>query len=343
MRHMLWMAVLAACSGEPKPSAPASVPATTAAAAVQPAARRINPRLLRRFPPLGSSMGAPAPAQLVNLGRQLFYDRRLSRDLDLSCNSCHRLDSYGVDGEVTSIGANGKRGRRNSPSVFHSAGQFAQFWDGRALTIETQATMPIFNPDEMAIASPEVLVARLRAIPDYLAAFEASFPGGDPVTVENVASALAAFERGLVTPSRWDRFLTGDETALTDREVEGFKVFSDLGCVVCHTGELIGGTSYQRAGAIEPWPNQTDPGRFEVTNSEADRMMFKVPSLRNVAKTAPYFHDGSSRTLDGAVRVMARHQLGVDLSDSETGAVVAWLGSLSGDIPSTYIKEPALP
>jgi cytochrome c peroxidase len=344
MLRSWWLLVaLAACDADAK-SAPAHLEARVdAVATTAPAARQVNPRLLRRFRPLGASPGPAAMPAMVNLGRQLFYDPRLSRDRDVSCNSCHRLDHYGVDNEVTSKGADGKRGRRNSPTVFHAAGQFVQFWDGRSPDIDAQAGVPILAIDEMDMASPETVTTRLHAIPEYVAAFDAAFPGGDAVTFANVGAALGAFERGLVAPSRWDHYLGGEQSALTDQEIDGFKSFSDLGCVTCHTGELIGGTSYQRAGAINAWPNQRDLGRYEVTKVETDRMVFKVPTLRNVAKTAPYFHDGEAKTLEEAVRMMAHHQLDVELSDAEVANIVAWLGTLTGELPAAYIKQPTLP
>jgi cytochrome c peroxidase len=163
------------------------------------------------------------------------------------------------------------------------------------------------------------------------------------VTFDNVGKALGAFERKLTTPSRWDDYLRGNQNALTGPEVEGLKVFTNVGCMVCHTGEFVGGAMYQKVGVVDPWPNQKDQGRFEVTKQEVDRMMFKVPTLRNVAKTAPYFHDGSVATLDAAVRTMGRHQLGLKLSDREVASIVAWLGSLTGKLPEDYIEEPALP
>jgi cytochrome c peroxidase len=347
IRWTLCLGALVACSGEPGTS-------TKTAAPVQPTAARkaadpdgaslVNPRLLRRFQPLRATMSAtPLDERQVALGRQLFFDRRLSRDRDLSCNSCHTLDRYGVDGDKTSKGANGKRGRRNSPTVFHAAGQFVQMWDGRSPDVEAQATMPILEETEMAMASPDTLLARLREVPGYVRSFADAFPGTTTITIDQVGRALAAFERGLATPSRWDRFLTGDQQALSAREIEGFKTFTDLGCMSCHTGELLGGSMYQRAGLVEPWPNQQDLGRYEVTKLESDRMMFKVPSLRNVTKTAPYFHDGAAATLEEAVRMMGHHQLGVDLTNDEITSIIAWLASLTGDLPAAYIKEPALP
>jgi cytochrome c peroxidase len=181
-------------------------------------------------------------------------------------------------------------------------------------------------------------------MPGYVGAFTAAFPGeASPITYDNVGKALGAFERRLVTPSRWDRYLEGDRTALTREEIAGFKLFADVGCVTCHTGELVGGSMFQKAGFAKPWPNQADQGRFEITHLDADRMMFKVPSLRNVAKTAPYFHDGSAKTLFDAVEMMSDHQIEDTLKPEEIRLVTVWLETLTGQIPEEYIREPQLP
>lgn len=309
--------------------------------------RGFNPRLLRRFKPLRDRLdgpdGAPSKA-MVDLGRMLYFDKRLSKNQDVSCNSCHQLDRYGVDNESTSKGHRGQRGGRNSPTVYNAAGYFVQFWDGRAPTVEEQAKGPILNPLEMAMPNAETVVALLKSIPGYVSAFEEAFPGEkDAVTYDHVGRAIGAFERGLVTPSRWDRYLSGDKEALSKEEVEGLKVFTDVGCMVCHTGELLGGNSYQRAGAVEPWPTNSDPGRFAVTKNPSDKMSFKVPTLRNVEKTAPYFHDGSAASMEEAVAMMGRHQLGLELEKEEIDSIVAWLKSLTGKLPVDYIKQPALP
>jgi cytochrome c peroxidase len=308
----------------------------------------VNPRLLRRFKPLRKSLAlANAPAAsdaMTDLGRMLFFDKRLSRDLDLSCNSCHRLDKYGVDNEPTSVGANGARGRRNSPTVFHAAGHFTAFWDGRAPSVEEQAKGPILNPAEMAMPDAATVVARLEKIAGYVTAFRAAFPDdAAPLSYDNLGRAIGAFERNLVTPSRWDKYLAGNKTALSSQEVSGFKLFTDLGCMTCHTGELVGGSMFQKVGIANPWPNQSDVGRFEVTQLASDRMLFKVPSLRDVTKTAPYFHDGSAKTLEEAVRMMARHQIGEELTDDDVTSIVAWLGALTGELPAAYIQAPKLP
>lgn len=319
----------------------------TARAAERPNRASVNPRLLRRFDPLRAEVASednPITLDKIELGRMLFFEKRLSKNHDLSCISCHLLDKYGVDGEPTSPGHKGQRGTRNSPTVYNAATLFAQFWDGRADTVEAQAIAPILNPIEMALPDAETGVKVLKSMPEYVAAFERAFPDDqDPVTLVNVGKAMGAFERRLTTPSRWDDYLRGNETALTEAEIEGFKVFTNVGCMVCHTGEAVGGAMYQKAGVVDAWPNQKDQGRFEVTKQEVDRMMFKVPTLRNIAMTAPYFHDGSVATLDGAVRVMGKHQLGLDLSQREVSSIVAWLGSLTGKLPEDYIKAPELP
>jgi cytochrome c peroxidase len=302
---------------------------------------------LRRFKPVRKSLelsSTPASTALTDLGRMLFFDKRLSRDNDLSCNSCHRLDQFGVDNEPTSVGAKGQRGRRNSPTVFNAAGHFTSFWDGRAGNVEEQAKGPILNPAEMAMPDAAAVVTVLQKIPGYAAAFRNAFPGdASPITYDNVGRAIGAFERNLVTPSRWDRYLAGDRQALATDEIAGLKLFTDLGCMTCHTGEFVGGSMFQKAGIAAPWPNQKDQGRYELTKLDSDRMLFKVPSLRNVAKTAPYFHDGSAATLEEAIEMMARHQIGEELSASDAKSIASWLTSLTGEVAVAYIQPPQLP
>jgi cytochrome c peroxidase len=305
---------------------------------------RVNPRLLRRFKVVANQVAPPqTTAAQVDLGRLLWFDSRLSKGGDISCDSCHTLASYGIDGRKTSLGFGGQRGRRNAPTVYNAAEHFVMFWDGRARDVEEQATGPILNAAEMAMTEAAVLSV-LHGIPGYVDRFAQAFPGeGDPITMKNIGRAIGAFERGLVTRSRWDDYLAGNEAALTPEEVEGLRVFLNVGCMGCHTGPQVGASMYQTAGFVEPWPNQSDLGRFEITRNPTDRMVFKVPSLKNIAKTGPYFHDGSASTLPEAVRIMGRHQLGVELSESEVGSIVAFLGALTGDIPGPYIAEPELP
>ena len=339
-------AAAAAPAAAAEPADPA-VPADPAAPALR-APADLNPRLFRRFKPVRETFllaNAPAAtAPQIDLGRMLFFDKRLSRDHDLSCNSCHLLDHYGVDNQTTSVGAKGVRGRRNSPTVYQAAGQFTSFWDGRVTNVEEQAKMPILNPAEMAMPDEASVTARLQHIPGYVAAFRAAFPKDlEPMNYDNVGRAIGAFERKLVTPARWDRFLAGNRRVLVPQEIAGLKLFMDLGCMTCHTGELLGGTMFQKAGVAGVWPNQADQGRYEVTKLPSDRMLFKVPSLRNVARTAPYFHDGSAKTLEEAVALMARTQVGEELNRSDVAAIVSWLGSLTGELPTKYIEPPQLP
>jgi cytochrome c peroxidase len=307
-----------------------------------PSNEEISPRILRRFAVLEPDL-TPRSAALIDLGRLLYYEPRLSRTGQISCNSCHLLDRYGTKGSPASTGVDGQTGTRNAPSTFHASGQFVQFWDGRAATIEDQVKVPLVAAKEMGM-QPAQAVAVLTGIDGYGTAFAAAFPGDPaPITFDHIAKAIGAFERGLTTPSRWDRYLAADRAALTSVEKEGAKAFANIGCLVCHTGPYIGGSMFEKVGARTPWPDQKDRGRRNVTGDPADDMLFKVPSLRNVAETAPYFHDGSAATLDQAVRWMGQYQLGVELGADEVTQLVAWLGSLTGDLPKEYIAKPVLP
>lgn len=297
-------------------------------------------------PPSMPSEANPATPAKVELGRMLFYDPRLSKDGKVSCNSCHDLANYGVDGKPVSTGFGGQKGGRNSPTVYNAAGQALQFWDGRAPNVEEQAKGPVLNPVEMAMASGDEVVAALKAIPGYAPLFRRAFPGAaaDPITFDNAALAIGAFERGLVTRgSRWDRFMKGERAALSEAEFQGHHEFMHSGCATCHNGPYVGGATLQKLGAKERWPAENDPGRLAVTKAETDRMVFKVPTLRNAAKTGPYFHDGQVATLDEAVRLMGKHQLGIELAPERVNRIVAWLNTLTGEIPRDYIKPPKLP
>lgn len=304
-------------------------------------------RSLERFAILPAAMpsqGQPPSDELIALGRMLYYEPRLSRDQNISCNSCHPLSRYGADGQPTSVGFKGQHGARNSPSVYNAAAQTAQFWDGRAANVEEQAKGPMLNPVEMAMPSAKAVVAVLESMPEYTAAFRQAFPGDkNPVTFDHAAEAIGAFERKLVTPARWDRFVQGDEAALTAEEKRGFQAFLDAGCSTCHSGALLGGTSFQKLGNAKPYPDSADPGRYDVTKNDADRMYFKVAPLRNIAATAPYFHNGKLATLQEAVSQMAEYQLGKQLNAADVDSIVKWLNTLTGELPAEYIKEPALP
>ncbi|MEK0445363.1 MAG: hypothetical protein RLZZ399_684 [Verrucomicrobiota bacterium] len=271
-------------------------------------------------------------AALVSLGKSLFFEKQLSANNSQSCNSCHSVDQNrgGVDNEPTSPGAFGKRGGRNSPTVLNAGFHLAQFWDGRAPSLEAQAKGPILNPIEMAIPNDGEAVRKIKAIDSYNQAFAQAFPGQkDPITYDNIANAIAAFERTLVTRDRLDDFLKGSDSALSAAELEGLNTFVSTGCVSCHNGPLLGANSYQKMGAVNPYPNTEDLGREAVTKAAEDRFKFKVPSLRNIALTAPYFHDGKAATLEDAVRQMAWLQLGRKLEDSQVKAIATFLNSLT--------------
>jgi cytochrome c peroxidase len=310
------------------------------------AAEEIGPEHLWMFSPLGSV--APATgvvAEKVNLGRRLYYETHLSTNNSLSCNSCHDLGKYGVDpGQAVSTGHNGKQGGRNSPTVYNAVLQFAQFWDGRAPTLAAQASGPMMNPVEMGMSGPQAVLAVLHANPDYVKQFQRAYPGEkDAVTMENVTDAIATFESRLLTPSRWDDYLHGNTQALTEAEKNGLRVYIDSGCGACHAGTGMGGNSYQKLGAFKDWPDETsDRGRFAVTGELRDSMYFKVPMLRNVEETGPWFHDGKVNSLAEAVRLMGEYQTGRKLSEEQIRSIVTFLHALTGPIPRDYVQpQPA--
>jgi len=308
----------------------------------------IDESLLPAFgalPDVMASPDNPITDDKITLGRALYYETRLSASNEISCNTCHVLSGDGADSKRTSIGHKKQAGKRNAPTVYNAAGHFVQFWDGRAKTIEDQAKGPITNPVEMAMQDEKSVLGELRKVKWYREQFAKTFPGskGDPINMDNLAKAIGAFERKLVTPSRWDKFLKGDKNALTAQEKAGFKKFTDTGCNTCHAGPYVGGAMFQKLGLVKPWPKQDDLGRYEVTKQDVDKMMFKVPSLRNVEKTSPYFHDGSVASLEEAVKLMAHHQLGKELTDADAQSIIAFLKTLTGEIPKDYVAEYKVP
>ncbi len=325
-----------ACKGkEQEASAPARP--TTSTEVLQ--ARALFGPLPSRF----DSPANPTSPEKVALGRLLYFEPRMSLSQTLSCNSCHRVDRAGVDGERFSKGHQGKLGGRNSPSVFNAAGQIAQFWDGRAPTVEEQAKGPVLNPVEMAMPDATYVLSVLRSIPGYEAAFHAAFPGdADPINFDNFGRAIGAFERGLVTPTRFDEMLGGKDDALDVAERAGLAQFISSGCAGCHTGPLVGGSMYMKLGLMQPYANTADPGRYGVTKNEGDRYFFKVPSLRNVTKTGPYFHDGSIPELPTAIKEMGRLQLNAELTEAQVASIQTFLATLSGEPPANYVEEPPL-
>jgi cytochrome c peroxidase len=302
---------------------------------------------LKSFAPLPEAVPAAEglPSEdMVTLGRMLFFEPRLSKSQKISCNSCHNLATYGVDNQPTSDGHKGQKGTRNSPTVYNAAAHFAQFWDGRAPDVEAQAKGPVLNPVEMAMPTEPGVVKVLGSMPEYVQAFKRAFPkDARPVNYDNMARAIGAFERRLMTPSRWDALLRGDPSALTPAEQVGFKTFMAAGCQSCHAGALLGGTFYQKLGVVKPFPRTADRGREMVTKNAGDQGVFKVPSLRNVEKTGPYFHDGGTASLEQAVHEMAEYQLGQTLTDEQTRQIVDFLKVLTGKIDPAYIAPPVLP
>jgi cytochrome c peroxidase len=269
----------------------------------------------------------------IELGKALYFDTRLSENHSQSCNTCHRVDDgfAGMDNEPTSPGAFAKRGDRNSPTVFNAGFHLAQFWDGRAEDLVEQAKGPVLNPVEMAMPSEAVVIERLKAAPDYERLFRQAFPGeSDPMNYDNMARAIAAFERTLISRDRFDDFLNGQDTALSSVEKEGLKFFMDYGCTTCHNGPVMGANAYHKSGLVNPYEFEKDKGRFDATQDEDDLHKFKVPSLRNVALTYPYFHDGRVPDLHDAVKRMGWMQLGMELSSADVDRVVAFFQSLNG-------------
>jgi cytochrome c peroxidase len=267
----------------------------------------------------------------IRLGRKLYNETKMSINGTQSCNSCHRLDENraGVDNEPTSPGAEGKRGGRNSPTTLNAGLHIAQFWDGRAPDLAAQAKGPVMNPIEMGMPSEEAALEQLKKA-GYEELFKKVFPdAAQPLTYDNYAEAVAAFERTLITRDRFDDFLGGKENALTESEKKGLQAFLNIGCADCHQGALLGGDRYEKMGEAKEYANTEDLGRFEVTKKDEDKFVFKVPSLRNIALTAPYFHDGKAVTLGDAVSQMADLQVGEELSDEQVTAIVAFLGALS--------------
>ncbi len=314
-----------------------------------PANKEADPRRIRLskqsaqlFAPLPQREVAENQAR-VDLGRMLFFDPRLSKAGDISCNSCHQLTNYGVDNQPTSAGHEDRRGTRNSPTVYNAALHESQFWDGRASSLIEQIRIQVLNPAEMAMPSEGFVVAVLATIPGYVEKFQAAFPQGDPaLSFENMAAAIASFEQGLLTPDRFDAFMKGELNALSDPELNGLETFIEIGCASCHSGPALGGNMFRKMGLVEPYPSE-DQGRFAITGNDDDRHVFKVPGLRNVAKTAPYLHDGSVTRLVDSVHLMARHQLGLELSDADAASISMFLESLTGTPDADYIAAPDLP
>lgn len=304
---------------------------------------------------------APAPGnnpiteEKILLGKTLYFDPRLSKDGSISCNSCHNVMAGGEDNRPFSSGVGGKLGGRSSPTVWNSVFMSVQFWDGRASTLEDQAKGPLTNPVEMAMPNHDVVVSRIKDIPGYKTMFDKAFGRNTKIDIEKVAKAIATYERTLITPNaRFDKYIEGDKKSLTEQELKGFETMKTVGCFACHSGPNFAGPQlpvgvgfYQKfptfpGSSYDAKYNLTaDKGRFDVTKKEEDAHMFRVPTLRNIALTAPYFHNGSVTSLEEAVKVMAKTQLNKDLKKEEVNNIVAFLKTLTGEIPQQI--APVLP
>ena len=329
MKHITWIVI-------------ASLLGTTATVFADDSERLIR-RANRYFSPLPAAMpGAENDApERIALGKKLYFEKRLSINDTQSCASCHRLEDgfAGVDNLPVSPGARGEQGTRNSPTVLNAGWQDSQFWDGRAADLVEQAKGPILNPIEMGMPDEQTVEEKVRGIAEYQRAFALAFPGNEPaITYQNIAEAIAAFERTLITPSRFDDFMNGDAGALSVAEQRGLNDFIRIDCKSCHDGKLLGGDAYEPLGKENPYENQVDPGIYALTKDEDDRMVFKVSPLRNVALTAPYFHDGKIKTLDEAVRKMGKLQLDKELTDQQTSDITSFLKALTDKRREQYVN-----
>jgi cytochrome c peroxidase len=349
-RSLLLVLLLAAACEEkknpqPQPTETPAEPTTNAAA---PAAPKYDPAQLANFSPLPAKLELPdnpLTDDKVALGRQLYFDARLSKGQDVSCNSCHDLAKGGADGEALSTGTKKQKTKFNAPTIYNAAGGFKQGWAGRAATFEEFVLEHTAEPAVFASDAKRTTDV-ISSIPAYAASFKKIFPGDKGgVTPENVSKALGAYVRKLVTPGKWDKFLLGETDALSNDEKAGLAVFLDVGCPTCHAGKYVGASMTQKLGLAKPWPTDTgkDPGRFEVTKQEVDKGVWKVPTLRNVTLTGPYMHDGSVKTLDEMMKLMTKHQLGKDIDDTKVKWLVSFLGALQGDPPKDLISKPDLP
>jgi len=306
-------------------------------------ADRLISRANRYFSPLPDAMPGSEndTPERIALGKQLYFEKRLSINDTQSCASCHLLEggAAGVDNLPVSPGAKGELGTRNSPTVLNAGWQDSQFWDGRAEDLVEQAKGPILNPIEMGMPDEQAVEEKIRGITEYRKAFARAFPSEKPaISYQNIAEAIAAFERTLITPSRFDDFLKGNTDALSQAEQRGLKTFIKIDCKSCHDGALVGGETYEPIGKENPYENQADQGMYLVTGDEDDRMFFKVAQLRNVALTAPYFHDGKIKTLDEAVRKMGKLQLDEVLTDQQVSEIISFLKALTDKEREQYVN-----
>lgn len=332
--------VFLSCGSPPAPPIAANTPP---AAAPGPAPLP-SAALAERAEAVFGSLPAPsgAPPEVTALGRRLFFDTRFSADQKVGCVTCHLPSLWGTDGLPKSRGAFGRLNQRNAPTVFNAAFELSAHWRGDRASVEDQARRALLGPASFALESEAKAEALWSSLAPYPDAFRAAFPHDEkPISVKNFATAVGAYERTLLTPAPFDAFLSGNASALSEAARAGLQTFLDVGCARCHGGPLLGGNALRRFGISVDYASLThsepkDAGRFDVTHDESDRDVFKVPPLRNVEKTAPYFHDGSVAELPRAVEIMAEAQLGQRLSPAEVTSIVAFLGSLTGAVPANY-------
>jgi cytochrome c peroxidase len=333
MVQMKWVVLLAAAIvvvGCTKKEAPAPAAEEKVAVEQEKPAAPVEPIL-----PLPDK--ADVNMDKVMLGRSLYFDTALSGDGTISCATCHSLDHGGAEPRKTSTGIGGQVGPINSPTVLNSSYNFVQFWDGRAKDLQEQAAGPVENPSEMG-AKWENVVKRLAKNEEYVSAFGKLYEDG--ITKDNATDAIAEYEKSLITPSRFDAYLKGDDAAITEAEKQGYATFKAVGCTACHSGIIAGGAMFQKMGLVADYfkergteITEADLGRYNVTKKDQDKHFFKVPTLRNVELTSPYLHDGSQATLADVVKVMGKYQLGRDLTDAQINGIVTFLKSLTGELP----------
>lgn len=339
---LLMISALSACDKRPE-SQPTPPPESAVA---PPKARPFDPGQLAVFAPLPATIERPdnvLTPEKVALGKWLWFDTRLSKGQDVSCNTCHDVTKGGADEAALSTGTKKQKSTRNAPTIFNAPAQFAQGWDARASLFEELVVPHAAEASVMGVDEKR-LVDTVASIPAYAAAFKKSFPDAKGVvTAEVVSLALGAYARKLLTPGRWDKFLGGDQSALTDEEKAGLGAFMTASCTTCHAGRYVGGSQSQKLGVATPWPASTDVGRFGVTKQEVDRFVFKVPTLRNVTRTGPWLHDGSITSLEELTKLMSRHQVGKELTDEQAKSIVTFLAALSAEPAKDLVIKPEMP
>lgn len=329
----------------PGAGAGAAPEASSGAAPAGGAIPKFNPDQVRVYAPIPSGVEKPALDDATKLGQMLFWDTRVSPSGKFACVTCHDFSKVGADGAALPTTPEKQAVPRNTPTVFNCGGSYAQGWDGRSSTVEDFALLHTLDPSVMGVVDEKQLVASLSKVPAYVTAFKKAFPDDKTITGELYGRAVGTFTKKLFARARWDKYLDGDAAALKDDELAGFAMFMEAGCQTCHQGKYVGASQPQKLGMAKPWPGDAgaDPGRFLLTHQEMDRGIFKVPTLRNVTRTGPYLHDGSIANLAEVTKLMARHQVGRELTDEQAAAIVTFLGALEGNPPKELTEKPTLP